>query len=555
MPTKAISSASTLEAPPSRGEYTVDDALRDQQQMTPLERFSRTWSEDAPPAQAKFYRDLIPRGELGDDQQYRFDVDLDKCFGCKSCVSACHHQNGLDEEETWRSVGLLVGDGAAAASPAGENVWQHLTTACHHCLEPACLIGCPTNAYEKDPTTGIVWHLDDQCFGCQYCVMTCPYQVPQYNAEKGIVRKCDMCRDRLAADEAPACVQSCPSQAIQITRVAPSELRRSDTVAELAPATPPSALTTPSTRYRTQNRDLQGLQAADADRRHPEHAHPALVLMLVMTQWSVGILSLELLLLTSSRSSAILTLASGIFALFGLAAATLHLGRPLLAYRAVLGWRRSWLSREAIAFGVYGPLVVLLGAAHLNIIASPARSPLYVATITAAVVSGWIGVYCSAQIYQFTKRRYWQGHRSWFRFSSSAVIAAGSTAPLILPIHFDAPQLPKLLIASIVGLIVASSLKLLHEFYLCLAGDTELDRATRHLLWKPLRRLTQLRLLLATSGGLIIPAAILIAQPTPSTSFVGFLIGAMLSLAGELCERVLFFRAVAAWRMPGGIAS
>src|SRR5690606_34885961 len=58
-------------------------------------------------------------------------------------------------------------------------VLQHVTTACHHCVEPGCLHGCPVLAYEKDPVTGIVRHLDDQCIGCTYCVLMCPYEVPQ----------------------------------------------------------------------------------------------------------------------------------------------------------------------------------------------------------------------------------------------------------------------------------------------------------------------------------------------------------------------------------------
>ena len=79
--------------------------------------------------------------------------------------------------------------------------------------------GCPVLAYEKDPETGIVRHLDDQCIGCQYCVLKCPYDVPKYSTELGIVRKCDMCHSRLAEGEAPACVQACPTEAIRITIV------------------------------------------------------------------------------------------------------------------------------------------------------------------------------------------------------------------------------------------------------------------------------------------------------------------------------------------------
>src|SRR3954466_2950723 len=78
------------------------------------------------------------------------------------------------------------------------------------------MLGCPTKAYEKDPVTGIVKHLDDQCFGCQYCTLMCPYDAPKYNEARGIVRKCDMCSDRLAHGEAPACVQACPNEAIRI---------------------------------------------------------------------------------------------------------------------------------------------------------------------------------------------------------------------------------------------------------------------------------------------------------------------------------------------------
>lgn len=80
------------------------------------------------------YRALLPATAPGPGQQYRFEVDLDSCTGCKACVAACHSLNGLDEDETWRSVGLLVGGTAAppttatVATPVAP--WQqHVTTA------------------------------------------------------------------------------------------------------------------------------------------------------------------------------------------------------------------------------------------------------------------------------------------------------------------------------------------------------------------------------------------------------------------------------------------
>src|SRR2546423_7326169 len=187
--------------------------LSEQQDLPAVAKFAHREIHGSVPDQARYYRDLVPLAAPRDGQQYAFEVDLDACSGCKACVTACHRLNGLEEGEAWRSVGLL--HGGATESP----ILQHVTTACHHCLEPACLHGCPVQAYEKDPITGIVRHLDDQCIGCQYCMLTCPYDVPKYSHRLGIVRKCDMCHGRLAAGEAPACVQACPNQAIRISLV------------------------------------------------------------------------------------------------------------------------------------------------------------------------------------------------------------------------------------------------------------------------------------------------------------------------------------------------
>ena len=198
----------------------IDALLAEQRTLTAVEKFSQLHQRHQTPLLETHYRDLIPISAPRPGEQYAFEVDLDKCSGCKACVSACHSLNGLDDGEAWRKVGALFGKRLVPKPPRGNRVvpiQQTVTTACHHCVEPACLEGCPVLAYDKDPATGIVRHLSDQCIGCTYCVMKCPYEVPQYSAQRGIVRKCDMCHDRLAVGEAPACVQACPSEAIRIT--------------------------------------------------------------------------------------------------------------------------------------------------------------------------------------------------------------------------------------------------------------------------------------------------------------------------------------------------
>src|SRR4029079_12021736 len=135
----------------------IDALLADQRELSAADRFARKHENHDFPGQAKYYRDLIPLSATKPGEQYAFEVDLDRCSGCKACVTACHSLNGLSEHETWRAVGTLHGGTAAAPFQAT------VTTACHHCVDPGCLNGCPVLAYEKDPATGIVKHLDDQC--------------------------------------------------------------------------------------------------------------------------------------------------------------------------------------------------------------------------------------------------------------------------------------------------------------------------------------------------------------------------------------------------------
>src|SRR6187455_1968939 len=97
----------------------IDELLAEQQTLTAVERFARSHEQHSLPAQARYYRELIPFAEPQPGEQYAFGVDLDACTGCKACVSACHSLNGLQEDESWRRVGTLHGGTGGVADPRG----------------------------------------------------------------------------------------------------------------------------------------------------------------------------------------------------------------------------------------------------------------------------------------------------------------------------------------------------------------------------------------------------------------------------------------------------
>ncbi|MCI0535481.1 MAG: 4Fe-4S binding protein, partial [Verrucomicrobiales bacterium] len=87
----------------------IDALLAEQRTLTAVTNFAHWHQAHAGASHASHYRNLVPFNAPRPGQQYAFEVDLDKCSGCKACVTACHALNGLEEDETWRSVGLLVG--------------------------------------------------------------------------------------------------------------------------------------------------------------------------------------------------------------------------------------------------------------------------------------------------------------------------------------------------------------------------------------------------------------------------------------------------------------
>ena len=543
----------------------LEELLAEQQDLTAVERFSQFHKEATCPTQARYYSALLPASPPGPGEQYAFEVELDSCSGCKACVTACHSLNGLDENESWRDVGLL--HGGTALLP----VLQHVTTACHHCLDPACMNVCPTRAYEKDPVTGIVKHLDDQCFGCQYCILACPYEVPKYNAKRGIVRKCDMCSQRLAVGEAPACVQACPHEAIRITTVKKSDVAADCEVDSFLPGAPHPQFTQPTTNYKSSRPLPRNTLPVDYHSVQSEHAHWPLIIMLVLTQLSVGAFLVGQVLHANLLGSAALAqvlpvhaLSALGFGLLSLAAATLHLGRPLLAYRAVLGLRHSWLSREIVAFGVFANLaavyaVVLWFFPQLDTTARP------LVLGGGVVAAGLTGVFCSMMIYVYTQRPFWSGSRTFVKFSLTTVWLGLSTvlAVSLVAAGFSDALAVRELMADYGrwlchAIVYVAAAKLLYEAslfrHLASKQATPLNRSAR-LMVGELVVWSRWRFAAGVVGGLLLPLAMLNQSATaPGTTIAALgLASFALSLLGETLERTLFFTAAVAPRMPGAL--
>lgn len=359
-------------------------------------------------------------------EQLRFHFDMTKCIGCKCCVVACNEQNGNPAGINWRRVGEIEG----GSYPFVER-W-HLSMGCNHCIEPSCLAGCPVKAYSKDAATGIVDHDPEICIGCQYCTWNCSYGVPQYNAARGVVGKCDMCHGRLNQGMEPACVNACPEGAITIESVNVSEWRANLALAN-APGMPDARDSFSTTRLTLPPAGAK-LDRVDTGRVKPEHVHLSLVVVLVLTQLAVGaITALWMLGLAGAALpfwSALLPLA---VAAAGLAIAPAHLGRPVHAYRAWKGWRTSWLSREILAFSLFAGAAKAYAAAVWFGIAAlmPAGA--------ASVVLGVMGVYCSARIYMVRARPAWDNGYTLASFLLTAawlgplmVLAAGISTSLWL---------------------------------------------------------------------------------------------------------------------------
>jgi len=151
-------------------------------------------------------------------------IDISKCIGCKACQAACMEWNDLRDE-----VG--VNEGFYTNPPdlsdqswtlmrfyeeqiEGSLQWLILKDGCLHCTDPGCLRACPAPGAILQYSNGIVDFQEEACIGCGYCISGCPFNIPRLRKEDSKVYKCTLCSDRVSVGLEPACIKSCPTQAL-----------------------------------------------------------------------------------------------------------------------------------------------------------------------------------------------------------------------------------------------------------------------------------------------------------------------------------------------------
>ncbi|MGG5253662.1 4Fe-4S dicluster domain-containing protein [Neobacillus sp. SM06] len=159
-------------------------------------------------------------------------VDTSLCTGCKACQLACKEWHNLPATEFEKVPGtyqnpadrssntlMLMKFSEQYDASTKTMEWLIRKDQCMHCTDAPCVDVCPTSALFTH-ADGFVGLEREKCIGCSYCGKACPFDIPRYQLDaltgKNKMNKCDFCQDRVTNGEKPACVQTCPTNALEV---------------------------------------------------------------------------------------------------------------------------------------------------------------------------------------------------------------------------------------------------------------------------------------------------------------------------------------------------
>lgn len=192
-----------------------------------------------------------------DEYKWEMSVDLNRCNGCGSCVTACYAENNLpvmgsDQVHKGREMGWVRVNRYVQFRKEGEEIRTEVAfmpMMCQQCGNAPCESVCPSLAtyHNREGLNAMVYN---RCVGTRYCANNCTYKVRRFNwfdpefegdlawqlnpsvsmRRRGVMEKCTFCVHRIreakdiARDEKrklrdgevmTACQQACPANAIE----------------------------------------------------------------------------------------------------------------------------------------------------------------------------------------------------------------------------------------------------------------------------------------------------------------------------------------------------
>jgi len=154
-----------------------------------------------------------------------FFIDTTVCTGCRGCQVACKQWHDLPAEETQNSGSYqnppdLSFETYKLVRMREEVIdnklrWLFFPDQCRHCREAPCLdTAADPRAIFRDAASGaVIYTANTVDLITAEIIESCPYNIPR-NDSRGILAKCDMCLDRVQNGLLPACVQTCPTGAM-----------------------------------------------------------------------------------------------------------------------------------------------------------------------------------------------------------------------------------------------------------------------------------------------------------------------------------------------------